>query len=316
MKYIGVLVILLSYNFALAGELNKSPSMPPSTLEFEAQMKNHLDFIRTCAYLYLTKRDPNPDNCDRSLQKAMMLLYTELNNLKFAFSSQIQNPPFFKYGESGFMKATTAEKFKEAWRNYFFTVCNQGSEIIKATAGLKRTRALELLEHAYFIMTYQATAQYAHVKVHVQQPRWIESVRPYPKVNTLIDLYELANVYSSLNHLNIHSSAYDEIQNAEIESMTSFLRASNNKGVQNLRPQNFWQFLMLREFWQDKVIPAAENEVISDIDSWKKTVAYRVRRGVPGCDQLLKTLEEEQHGAKGMEAVKNGLRSLGLDEDP
>lgn len=293
MKSLIVLLFLLNSGWASAIEYNKRPEMPPSTEEFETQMAVELNFIRLCAYLTLTQRDPNPDNCDQALKNAMLLLQRELQNLKFSFQSQIRSAPFFKYGDIVIGKVT-AETFKQAWRNYFYTIQKYGGEVIQATAGLKRTHALDGLEGAFFVMSYEATAALAAVRVHVKQPRWIRWGSSYPEISPLIHHSELAGVYTTLDHLNVYPSPYPYNREAEVKSMKDFLIASGTVGVQGLTPKNIWQFLMLREFWQEKIIPEADIELISAIETWPQTVAYRAHMGVEGCEQLLQNLELEK----------------------
>jgi len=286
MKSLIVLLFLLNGGLASAVELNKNPEMPPSTEEFKAQMTDQLNFIRLCAYLTLTNRDPNPDNVDQALRNAMLLLQRELQHLKVAFHSQVRRAPFFKYGDTVSRKVT-ADKFKQAWRDYFYTIQHYGTELIQATAGLKRTHALDQLEGAFFVMFYEATAELAAVRIHVRQPLWLRSRWSYPEISPLIHHSELAGVYTALNQLNVYQSPYPYTREAEVKSMKAFLIASGTVGVQDLAPQNFWQFLALREFWQEKIIPKTDIELISQIETWPQLVAYRVHMGVEGCEQLL-----------------------------
>ena len=291
MKSLFTLLLLISGSFALA-DYNKQPAMPPSTEEFENLLGRELSFIRTCAYLSITQKGLNLDNSDASLQQARFLIEAELRKLLYAASSMQRDQPFFKHGDVVTSKQN-AMMFKHVWHDYFYKVLNKAQEILEATAGLPRTHELERFHSSFFILFYQVTAELSKVKVHVKQAWWLQKLRPYPAVSSLFDPNELANVYITLDYLQIETP-YDVIHLAAKDSLNAFLKATDNKGAENFEVQNFNQFLLLREFWSERMLPIDEANRIAKISLWQETSVYRAHMRGESCEDILNLLEDEK----------------------
>lgn len=290
MKLWIAVLLSLSGSFAVA-ELNRHPKMPPATDEFQQAIQRELSFIRLCSYLAITKKGLNLDNSDASLEKARFLIEAEVRNLIHATHLMQRDQPFFKYGNVGTPKMNAAE-FKQAWHDYFYTVLNEARHVLEASAGLPVTHELDRFHSSFFILFYQVTAELAKVKVHVTQPWWVRKLRPYPAVSPLFDLYELPNVYSTLDYLQTETTP-SLIQTEAVASMNAFLKASDNKGSETFKVQTFEQFYLMREFWQERELPAEEAELLSKVITWEDATAYRAHMGVEGCARMLESLKTE-----------------------
>ncbi len=268
MKFIFTILLVISGSFALAEPDSRSP-WPPAQNIIE-QLQNPLSFIRTCGYLFVSGKGANPESCDKGLDEARAILHVEMKKLILAFSNQIQNPPTFKYLNLG---SKSSDQFKWAWTSYFGAHLNSGREIIEATAGFPKTEALEELYETYFTLAYEAAALLSRVKIHLNQPKWIEKFQPYPRVFPMIHPHELMTTYNNLHH--IQPADNGMIERAHIRSMKTFLKAYKNKGFETFEPDNFWQFVALMNFWETKEMPVTEVRHLQKIKDFETFSNYR-----------------------------------------